>query len=210
MFKKVFRALALPVIPYLAYLLVRAIYLTCKKTFHLPNKIPNEPIIFAFWHGELLMQAFGYPFCRTKERHNISVISSTHFDGQLMTKFDEYFKFKTIKLEKKKPIRALLEAIKRLKDGGDLAITPDGPRGPRHEVQVGIVTIAQKADAYIVIQNFSASNFWRINSWDKFIIPKPFSKLNFFISEPFKVSNLGKEEAKELIKTKLMEKCEQR
>lgn len=186
------------VIPPLANLLIRLIYLTCKKEFKLAPSYPSEPFIVAFWHGELLMQPFLYK--KIRGRHKISVMISEHFDGEIIAKIISYFGFSSIRGSSSKGgARVLIEAIKTSKDGEDIAITPDGPRGPRHSVADGIVALAQKTKARIVVFNYSCDNCWQLKSWDKFIIPKPFSKISFFADKVIDVSGLAPEEAKKII-----------
>lgn len=98
-----------------------------------------------------------------------------------------------------------MNALKEIKEGNDVAITPDGPRGPRFSVANGIVAIAQKTKCQIVALNSQPSRYWQFNSWDKFMVPKPFGTIHFYVSEPFDVNDLEQEDAKNLIKEKLLE-----
>mgnify|MGYP007045097175 FL=1 len=75
-------------------------------------------------------------------------------------------------------------------------ITPDGPRGPYRSISDGSVSIAQKKDVPILLLNYEASRFWEFKSWDKMILPKPFSTIKYRISAPISVKNLEKNEAK--------------
>ena len=100
--------------------------------------------------------------------------------------------------------KVLISAIRELKEGNDIAITPDGPRGPRHSVADGVIAIAQKSGARIIVLNSKPSKYWQFNSWDKFILPKPFGKINFYMSEPFNINDLEFEEARSFIKDKMM------
>jgi lysophospholipid acyltransferase (LPLAT)-like uncharacterized protein len=181
------------------FILIKAIYLSCRKKFIFPSFIPKEPFIVAFWHRELLMQPFLYK--RLRNNHKIAVMISKHFDGEIIAKIIEGFSFETVRGSKKRgAIAALLQAIKKIKKGYDIAITPDGPRGPIYTVADGIVAIAQKCDAFIVPFSYEASSSWELKSWDKFIIPRPFSTITLKAKEPFKITNLSKDEAKEKIK----------
>jgi lysophospholipid acyltransferase (LPLAT)-like uncharacterized protein len=101
--------------------------------------------------------------------------------------------------------KALIGAIKALKSGIDVAITPDGPRGPIYSVADGIVLLAQKTKTKIVILSAIPSKYWQLSSWDKFIVPKPFGKIDFYVSEPFSIKDLELENAKKLITSKMME-----
>lgn len=197
------RALSLVLIPPIAYLFIRLLYLTCKKRFHLPNRVPQAPFLVAFWHGEILMNPFLYR--KMIKDVKMSLMISDHFDGEMIAKSMSYFGFDTIRGSSTRGgIKALKESFKKIDLGQCIAITPDGPKGPRHSVADGIVSIAQKKDLEIVTFNYTATSFWEMRSWDKFIIPKPFSILDFYASEPFKVTNLEKEDAKSEIKKRLL------
>ncbi len=191
------------VVPFIMQLIVRVIYLTSKKVYHHPNIDKNEAFIVAFWHGELLMQPFNYQ--KLKPSGKVSAMISEHKDGEAITKTVEYLGIDSIRGSSSKGgAKALISAIKEIKGGDDIAITPDGPRGPRHSVADGIVAIHKKTNAKILIFNCKCTKYWQFNSWDKFIVPKPFGTLEFFISEPLDVSNLENEEAKEIIKNKML------
>lgn len=190
-------------LPPIANLLIRLIYLTCKKEFKLASNYPTEPFIVAFWHGELLMQPFLYK--KFRGRHKISVMISEHFDGEIIARIISFFGFSTVRGSSSKGgARVLIEAIKTLKEGEDIAITPDGPRGPRHSVADGIVALAQKTNSKIVVFNYQATNFWQLKSWDKFVVPKPFSKITFFADKVLDISQMNGEEAKEFIKGQML------
>ncbi len=191
-------------LPPLGALLIRLLYLSCKKEFHLPRNVPKEPFIVAFWHGELLMMPYLYKKIRPK--HPIAVMISEHFDGELIAKTIAFFGFSSIRGSSKKGgARVLIQALKKMDRGFDVAITPDGPRGPRWSVAPGIVALAQKKCSPIIAFHYEASSFWQLKSWDGFIIPKPFSTLTFVASEPFSVSHMQMEEAKAFIKKQMLQ-----
>jgi len=202
--KKLFRSLALVVVPFLGSLLIRFIYLTNKKEFHSPEFIEEKPTIFASWHGELLMFSYFYSHCR-KIPHAKALISS-HFDGALISKTIKYFGIDTIAgSSNRNAAKALMKAIKALNDGYDIGITPDGPKGPRHEVADGIIVMAQKTNSKIILVEIKATKYWKLSSWDEFVIPKPFGTLHFFSNGPIDVSSMELEEARAFIKNSLLE-----
>ncbi|QDF30078.1 lysophospholipid acyltransferase family protein [Halarcobacter anaerophilus] len=191
------------VVPFIMQLFVRFIYISSKKVFHHPKIDSKEPFIVAFWHGELLMQPFNYKRIRPKGK--VSAMISEHKDGEAITRTVEYLGIDSIRGSSTRGgAKALIGAIKELKAGYDIAITPDGPKGPRHSVADGIVAISQKTNARILIFNCRPTKYWQFNSWDKFIVPKPFGKLEFFIQEPLDISSLEQKEAKELIQDKML------
>lgn len=200
--KRLLRRLALALVPPLGALLMRIIFFTCKKIYNIPDNLPKEPFIVAFWHGELLMEPFLYQ--KIRGDHPIAVMISEHFDGELIARTIGYFGFEAIRGSSKKGgAKVLIQALKRLKAGSDVAITPDGPRGPRHSVAPGIAILSQKSDAYIVPFSYSASKYWQLRSWDRFIIPKPFSTLHFRVGEPFKLAGMDEERARREVKRRL-------
>lgn len=203
MAKKFFRALALMIVPFIASIFIRVIYATNKKKFHSPESVGSEPIIFACWHGELLM--LPYLYTKYRKTPHAKVLISSHFDGMLISKTIKYFKLETISgSTNRNATRVLIQGIKAIKDGYDIGITPDGPKGPRHEVADGIIAMAQKAGAKIVLVEIKPTKFWQLKSWDRFTIPKPFGTLNYYSTSPIDISALELEDARSLIKEGLL------
>ncbi|MFW6308353.1 MAG: lysophospholipid acyltransferase family protein [Campylobacterales bacterium] len=195
------RVLISKVVPPIAYLLIRLLAFTNRKIFHI-KKIPKESFIIAFWHGELLMQPLLY---RKMKKPKISVMISEHFDGEIIAKTIGYFGFETLRGSSSKgATRLLIQSIKKLKCGYEVAITPDGPRGPRHSVADGIIALAQKTKKPIVVFRSRPTKSWRLKSWDRFEIPKPFGTIEFFAQEPFFVHDMEFEEAREYIKKRML------
>ncbi|WP_455756838.1 lysophospholipid acyltransferase family protein [Sulfurimonas sp.] len=182
--------------------MIRILYLLNKKEFHSKN-LPDEPTIYACWHGELLM--FAHSYLHHKKIPHAKVLISSHFDGLLIAKTIEKLGLEIIAgSSNRNAARALIQAIKALKDGYDIGITPDGPKGPRHEVADGIIIMAQKTNSKIVLTEIKPSKYWQLSSWDKFVIPKPFGKIHFYQSEAFDVSGMSLEDARAFIKKGLL------
>ena len=201
--KKTSRFLALILVPYIGALLIKLLYITNKKIFHAPDTLGDENFIMACWHGELLMMPYAYK--HYKQISKTKIVISEHFDGNLIAKTLNIFGFGTIRGSSTRGgVKALIESIKSLKDGYDLGITPDGPKGPRHEVHDGIVVMAQKAKKNIILVEIRPTKYWQINSWDRFTIPKPFGEIHFYISDFIDVSDMKLEDAKMVIKNGLL------
>jgi hypothetical protein len=184
-------------------LFIRLIYLTNKKEFHSPDTISTEPTIFACWHGELLM--LPYLYSKYRKTPHAKVLISSHFDGMLIAKTITYFGLGTIHgSTNRNAARVLMQAIKVLKEGYDIGITPDGPKGPRHEVADGILVMAQKTGAKIVLVEIKPTKYWQLKSWDKFTIPKPFGMIKYYSTSPIDISSMDFEEAREYIKKSLL------
>jgi len=201
--KKLSRSIALFIVPFIGSLVIRFLYLTNKKEFHSPQSISDEPTIFACWHGELIMLPYLYTHYR-KTPH-AKVLISSHFDGALISKTIKYFGLDTISgSTNRNAARVLMQGIRAIKDGYDIGITPDGPKGPRHSVADGVIVMAQKAKVKIVLVEIKPTKYWQFNSWDKFTIPKPFGVLHYYSTEPIDISNMDLEEARVLMKEGLL------
>ena len=204
MLKKALRAFALLSVPFIGSLLIRFLYTTNKIKVHGPKSVSDEPLIFACWHGELLMLPYIYNYYR-KQAHG-KVLISPHFDGKLIANTIKHFGIGSLAgSSDKNPARVLIQAIKSIKEGLDIGITPDGPKGPRHELSDGIIVMAQKTGAKIVLVEIKPSKFWMLNSWDKFVIPKPFGTIHFYTTQEINVKDMALEEARNLIKERLLE-----
>jgi lysophospholipid acyltransferase (LPLAT)-like uncharacterized protein len=201
--KKTFRFLGVIVLPVIASLLIRLLSLSNKKVFHAPENLGKEQFIMACWHGELLM--IPYAYTKYRKKPHVKLLISEHFDGNLIAKTLGFFGFGTIRGSSTRGgVKALISAIKEIKNGYDLGITPDGPKGPRHVVQDGIIVMAQKAKVKITLVEIKPSSYWQLGSWDKFVIPKPFGIINYYISDLIDVTDIPLIEAKKLVQEGLL------
>jgi lysophospholipid acyltransferase (LPLAT)-like uncharacterized protein len=201
--KKVLRSLALLLVPFLGSIFIRFLYITNKKEFQAPQDLGDEAFIMACWHGELLM--IPYAYTRYRKKPHVKLLISEHFDGNLIAKCLGFFGFETIRGSSTRGgAKALIQSIKELKNGYDLGITPDGPKGPRHEVSDGIIVMAQKVNTNIALVEIKPTSYWQLGSWDKFVIPKPFGTIRYYISDLIDISNMELEEARTFIKEGLL------
>jgi hypothetical protein len=190
-------------VPVIGALLIRIIYFTSKKHFHMPHVIPQEPVIFAFWHGDLLLQP--YLYYQFRKTPKAKVLISDHFDGQIIARIMTFFNLGTIHGSTTRGgAKVLIQGLKSLSDGYDIGITPDGPKGPRYTVSDGVVVMAQKRQAKVIVYSCVPSRYWQLRSWDRFMIPKPFCTLNFYASEPLDLDGMQIDEAKKYIHQVLM------
>ncbi len=203
--KRFLRRLSLYTIPLLGSFLIRSLYLFNKKRWHIKGELPDSPVIVAFWHAELLLAPFIYK--KVAPGRSVDVMISEHFDGEIIARTMRFFGIGAIRGSSSKgAAKALIQAIKRIKsEEGDVAITPDGPKGPRHELSDGIVAMARKTGAPIVIFNYRPSRYRQAKSWDRFLIPLPFGTIDFFCSEPIYICDMDPEEAKRVIRERMLE-----
>lgn len=135
--------------------------------------------ILALWHGQLFPLAWGV-------RHlGLLVLVSEHRDGEIITRILERLGYRMIRGSTTRGgARALAEMIRELKAGRSIAVTPDGPKGPARVFSPGAAVAAQRAGAPIIPLYVAVSSAWRFNSWDRFMIPKPFAKVVVTLGDP--------------------------
>ena len=146
--------------------------------------------IYALWHGHALGLAL---FAMDRD---IVVLVSRYRDGEIAARILHRLGFKTVrgsseeglKKEQKGGRRAVLELIDLIKEGKNVAITVDGPKGPRGKVKEGVVYLSQKTGASIVPVAVKFEDFWKLNTWDGLIIPKPFTRGEVVIGQEIRVS----------------------
>ncbi len=158
-------------------------YRTCSLG---PPVYPNHPgltghYLYAFWHENMLLPAYHYA------RADVSVLISRHADGQLIAEACRHLGFGLVRGS---TTRGGVEAVRqmlRLGKTGHLAITPDGPRGPRRQVQSGLVYLAARTGLPIVPGGMAYDRPWRMNSWDRFALPRPFGRAACVVGAPITV-----------------------
>jgi lysophospholipid acyltransferase (LPLAT)-like uncharacterized protein len=143
----------------------------------------RENYIGALWHNRLLI----FPLALRRffpNRSGAALISASR-DGDLLSDAIHRFKYDVVRGSSSKlGASGLLQLSDVLAGGRDVVITPDGPRGPAYEIGPGLVFLAQKTGAPVLPINMEYSSCWRVKSWDRFIIPKPFSKVRVIIGQP--------------------------
>jgi lysophospholipid acyltransferase (LPLAT)-like uncharacterized protein len=138
--------------------------------------------IAALWHNRLLLISSVLKNF-LPQRAGAGLISASR-DGDLIADVTQRFGFDVVRgSSSRMGASALLELSEVLASGRDVLITPDGPRGPAYELGPGIIFLAQKTGAPVVPVNMEYSSCWRVKSWDRFIIPKPFSKVRVIIGQ---------------------------
>jgi Kdo2-lipid IVA 3' secondary acyltransferase len=182
------RAWKLALIASLGTAIIRALAITWR--YRLTNqesvrslRARREPFIFAFWHGQML------PLLWVHRGERVAVVISSHHDGEIIARIAERLGYRTIRGSSSRgAARALLGIVRELETGAEVAVTPDGPRGPARKFAGGALVAAQRVGAPIVGIGVNASRAWRLKSWDRFMIPKPFSKVNVVYTSPAHVA----------------------
>ncbi|HEX5581839.1 MAG TPA: lysophospholipid acyltransferase family protein, partial [Gemmatimonadaceae bacterium] len=139
----------------------------------------RQPLVFALWHGEL------FPLLWVHRDEGVSVLISEHRDGEIIARVAERVGFATVRGSTSRGGgRALLGLTRVLKQGGDIAITPDGPRGPAHRYAPGALIAAQRAGAPIVPVAIHVDRAYRFESWDRFAVPWPWARVTVAYGAP--------------------------
>jgi len=150
------------------------------------GKPVTENYIGALWHNRLLV----FPLVLRRflpNRHGAALISASR-DGDLLADAIHRFGYEVVRGSSSRlGARAILQLTEVLASGRDVVITPDGPRGPAYELGPGIIFLAQKSGAAVLPMNLEFSHCWRLGSWDRFIVPRPFSKVRVLDSRLHRV-----------------------
>jgi lysophospholipid acyltransferase (LPLAT)-like uncharacterized protein len=142
----------------------------------------GRPFIFALWHGQLL------PLLWQHRREGVLILISEHRDGELVARTAQSLGYGLIRGSSTRGAeRALISLVRELQSGHEVAITPDGPRGPAKTFAPGALVAAQRSDSFILPVAASADRAWRLRSWDRFMIPKPFARVTVAYAVPTKV-----------------------
>jgi lysophospholipid acyltransferase (LPLAT)-like uncharacterized protein len=138
--------------------------------------------IFSLWHGQLL------PLLWHHRDEGVVLLISEHRDGELVARAAESLGYALVRGSTTRGAdRALISIIRELQAGREVAITPDGPKGPAGKYAPGALIAAQKADSVILPVVAVADRAWRLKSWDRFMIPKPFTRITIAYGKPTKV-----------------------
>lgn len=157
--------------------LVRALFATTRTTridpHHLEDlRAEGRPVVFVLWHGQLL------PLVHQHREEGVTVLVSEHRDGEYLARVLERWGFETVRGSSTRGgTRGLKGLIRAARSGRDLGITPDGPRGPSRSFKPGALLAAQVTGSMIVPIAGGASGAWRADSWDRFLLPRPFSRV---------------------------------
>jgi lysophospholipid acyltransferase (LPLAT)-like uncharacterized protein len=145
------------------------------------NKLRKEKksVIYAFWHGRMLTFAYSHRWQR------IHVLISQHQDGEYIARIIHRLGFVSVRGSTTRGgPKAIFEICEKIFSGYDVAISPDGPKGPGFQVHPGILYVAQRSQMPILPITNSAQHRWNLSSWDKFLIPQPFSKTVIMLGNP--------------------------
>lgn len=150
----------------------------------------TRPAIYCFWHRCVFSAAYIF------RRHQIRVLTSRSYDGELIARIIERLGFRAVRGSSSRgAISALRELQRELNGGAFVAFTIDGPRGPRYMAKPGPIHLARATGAPVFCFYVAVERAWVLNTWDAFIVPKPFSRICCYVCSPISVPPDGVLEA---------------
>jgi hypothetical protein len=172
----------------LAVLVFRSLFLTLRLRFHTAEKTNPYAIegpdrfIYCVWHDQLLIPIFG-----GKHRHTAALVSQNQ-DGSFVAAGLRSAGILPVRGSSSRGGAQALRQLIREAEGRHIVITPDGPRGPRRELSMGIVFLAAHSGRAIVPTAFTCERGWRFGTgWTDLLVPKPFSKVHLLTGEPLRI-----------------------
>lgn len=136
------------------------------------------PVIYILWHNRFFtVPAAWNRICRG-HRRSVTLTSASH-DGDMVARAMAVFGLGAVRgSSSRRGVAALIGLKRALQEGIDVCLTPDGPRGPRYRIQPGVIKLAEATGAPIIPVHVRFSSAWRLKTWDRFVIPKPFSRVD--------------------------------
>ncbi len=152
-----------------------------KVAYYDPHVDPASPFcreqkLYIFWHEYIPLPIYLRSHC------NIAILLSQHRDAELLTHVTSLLGFDYVRGSSTRGGAAAIRKLLQKSRGMHLSLTPDGPRGPRRELAPGAVFMASKLGLPLVLMGFGYDRPWRLNSWDRFAFPRPFSRVRAVVS----------------------------
>lgn len=139
----------------------------------------GRPAVFALWHGHLL------PLLHYHQNEGIVGLVSQHRDGEHLVSVLDVSGFGSVRGSSTRgAVLGLRGLVRKSREGFDVAITPDGPQGPRRQFKPGALTVARLTGNPVVPVAAGVSRAWKLDSWDQFLIPKPFATVHIAYGDP--------------------------
>ena len=142
----------------------------------------GEQVIVAFWHDRVVMMPIAY------RGRKLCIMNSQHRDGEIATRALAHWGIRSVRGSATRGgTVGFMQLVGAFREGYDLAVVPDGPRGPRHVVKPGVIHLARATGAPVFPVSYAATRSRLLRSWDRLVIPLPFSGILFVAGEPLTV-----------------------
>ena len=201
MYKKWSRKIGVMLIPPIIFMVMKLLWFTYRKKYYYIDAPIEGQCMAVTWHAELLISPQVYR--KLRKQQITSAIIAQHHDGELIARTLGFLNILPLRGSSRRGAKSvLINAIKALKKGHSIMITPDGPKGPRYSMSDGAVALALRTNLPLMIVNYKPNSYWKLKSWDQFVIPKPFSKLNIY-HQVIELNEMKKEDAKKYLQEQM-------
>lgn len=183
----VLNSVLLRVVPATLAVLIRLWFGTCRVRVHNEEKLPDpkktgQPVIASFWHYSII---YFFYFIRG---YRVTAMVSASRDGEYIARLAAQFGFTAARGSRNnKGVEGLKVLFRAIRGGDNCALVADGSQGPPRIAQPGAVLLASRTGAPIIPMMWSAKSYFTVRSWDRTVIPKPFSRIDFYYGEPIQV-----------------------
>ena len=158
----------------------------------------KEQVILAFWHNRVVVM----PIAGRGKK--LCIMNSQSRDGEIATRALARWGIHSVRGSATRGGTAgFLQLLRSFRQGYHLAVVPDGPRGPRYQVKPGVIHLARATGAPLIPVSYAASRFKQLRSWDRLIIPLPFTHITYFVGEPIEVPRHASDEEIEKLRLQL-------
>lgn len=142
----------------------------------------GEQSIMAFWHNRVVMMPIPYRGAK------LCIMNSQSRDGEIATRALARWGIRSVRGSASRGgARGFLQLVRAYRDGCDLAVVPDGPRGPRYVAKVGVLHLARVTGAPVYPVSYAATRRRQLRSWDRLVLPLPFARVVYVVGEPLQV-----------------------
>ncbi|MCA9771555.1 MAG: lysophospholipid acyltransferase family protein [Myxococcales bacterium] len=201
--KRTRRKIIAAVVPPIAAALLQLIYRTLRIEIINERVVDRqwgsgETAIHLFWHGRMLF------FPPVYQGPGMAILISLHHDGEIIARTVHRLGFRTVRGSTTEGASAAAKQMVRfLREGVDIAITPDGPRGPRYVIPEGAIELARLSGRPIIPASAAASRCWTFSSWDHFVVPFPFARCVVYVGDPVTVPRRASPEVVSALREKI-------
>ena len=180
----VLNSILLRVVPVTLALLIRLWFCTCRVKVHnlhyfLDPKKTGKPVIASFWHYSII-----YFFYYVRGNRVTAMVSASR-DGEYIARLGKQFGYSAARGSRNnRGMEGLKALFRAIRSGDNCAIVADGSQGPARVAQPGAIFLASRTGAPVLPMLWSAARYFTVRSWDRTVIPKPFSRIDFYYGEP--------------------------
>ncbi|MBN1626668.1 MAG: lysophospholipid acyltransferase family protein [Deltaproteobacteria bacterium] len=173
---------------------VRLLYISCRivrlegaENERKAIEISGDRVIYASWHQRLFYQI------HRLRRRRITVMISQSRDGEYIARLVNWLGLRDVRGSSTRGgVDALKDLVRSIRNGANGGMIPDGPTGPARETKIGTIILSRMTGAPIIPISWGADRCWVFNSWDRFMIPKPFARISYYYGEPIIVPRSAK------------------